>query len=46
MEVVIPPPQMMADLRKKTAPLLDDFLKRVPAAEKPIKAYLVEVKRS
>ena len=37
---------MMADLRKKTADDLADFIKRVPAAEKPIKAYLVEMKRA
>ena len=36
---------MMADLRKKTAPMIDEFFKRVPAAEKPIKAYLAEMKR-
>ena len=45
MEIVPVPPQMMADLRAKTAPLLDAFLKRVPAADKPVKAYLVEMKR-
>ena len=33
---------MMADLRKKTEPMIAEFIKRVPAAEKPIKAYLVE----
>ena len=46
MQLVIPPPQMMADLRKKTEPMIADFIKRVPAAEKPIKAYLVEMKRA
>ena len=46
MQMVIPPPQMMADLRKKTEPMIADFIKRVPAAEKPIKAYLVEMKRA
>ena len=45
MEVVPVPPAMMKDFRAKTAPLLDDFLKRVPAAEKPVKAYLAEMKR-
>ncbi|HYX03446.1 MAG TPA: TRAP transporter substrate-binding protein, partial [Reyranella sp.] len=46
MQMVIPSPQMMADLRKKTEPMVADFIKRVPAAEKPIKAYLVEMKRA
>jgi hypothetical protein len=46
MTLVIPPPQMMADLRKKTEPMIADFIKRVPAAEKPVKAYLVEMKRA
>src|SRR5882757_8607800 len=44
MQIVIPSPQMMADLRKKTEPMIAEFIKRVPAAEKPIKAYLVEMK--
>jgi len=26
--------------------MIADFIKRVPAAEKPIKAYLVEMKRA
>jgi TRAP-type C4-dicarboxylate transport system substrate-binding protein len=38
MTLVVPPPQMVADLQKKTAPMIADFIKRVPAAEKPIKA--------
>ena len=46
MQIVIPSPQMMADLRKKTEPMIAEFIKRVPAAEKPIKAYLVEMKRA
>jgi TRAP-type C4-dicarboxylate transport system substrate-binding protein len=46
MQMVVPPPQMMADLRAKTAPMIDAFIKRVPAAEKPIKAYLAEMKRA
>jgi hypothetical protein len=37
---------MMADLSKKTAPMIAEFIKRVPASEKPIKAYLVEMKRA
>jgi TRAP-type C4-dicarboxylate transport system substrate-binding protein len=46
MQMVVPSLQMMADLRKKTEPMIADFIKRVPAAEKPIKAYLVEMKRA
>jgi len=45
MEVVSVPDPMLKDMREKTAPLLDAFMKRVPASEKPIKAYLAEVKR-
>jgi TRAP-type C4-dicarboxylate transport system substrate-binding protein len=46
MEVVKIPPAMMKDFQAKTAPLLDAFLKRVPASEKPVKSFLAEVKRS
>ena len=46
MQLVIPSAPMMADLRKKTAPMIAEFIKRVPAAEKPIKAYLAEMKRA
>src|SRR5215813_11622003 len=42
MEVVNIPPAMVKDFRAKTEPLLGEFLKRVPAAEAPIKAYLAE----
>ena len=45
MEVVAIPPAMMKDLREKTASILGDFLKRVPAAEAPVKAYLADMKR-
>ena len=45
MEVVQIPAPMMKDLREKTASLLNDFMKRVPASEAPIKAYLAEMKR-
>lgn len=45
MEVVPIPDAMMTEIRSRTAPLLDAFLKRVPAAAKPVKAYLAEVKR-
>ena len=46
MQLVVPSPQMMADLRQRTESMLADFMKRVPASEKPIKAYLVEMKRT
>lgn len=46
MQVVVVPEAMMVELRKRTAPLIADFYKRVPAAEKPIKAYLAEMKRA
>jgi TRAP-type C4-dicarboxylate transport system substrate-binding protein len=46
MEVVPVPEAMMKDFRARTAPLLDAFVKRVPASEKPVKAYLAELKRS
>jgi TRAP-type C4-dicarboxylate transport system substrate-binding protein len=46
MEVVDIPPAMMNEFRARSAALLDAFLKRVPAAEKPVRAYLAEMKRS
>ena len=46
MEVVQMPPAMMAEFRASTAPLFDAFLKRVPASEKPVRAFLAEVKRT
>jgi TRAP-type C4-dicarboxylate transport system substrate-binding protein len=46
MELVSISPAMMKELRDRTAPLLDAFVKRVPAAEKPVKAYLAETKKS
>ena len=45
MEVVPVSDAMMTDIRAKTAPQLDAFLKRVPAADKPVRAYLAEMKR-
>jgi TRAP-type C4-dicarboxylate transport system substrate-binding protein len=45
MEVVPVSDAMMTDVRAKTAPLLEAFLKRVPAADKPVRAYLAELKR-
>jgi TRAP-type C4-dicarboxylate transport system substrate-binding protein len=46
MEVVSVPPAMMADFRAKTASLLDDFLKRVPQAAAPVRAFLAESKKT
>jgi TRAP-type C4-dicarboxylate transport system substrate-binding protein len=45
MEVVPIPPAMMKDFRARTEPLLGEFLKKVPAAEPSVKAYLAEMKR-
>ncbi|KRR21556.1 C4-dicarboxylate ABC transporter substrate-binding protein [Bradyrhizobium lablabi] len=45
MEVVPVPDAMMKEIRSKTEPLLEAFLKRVPAADKPVRAYLAELKR-
>jgi TRAP-type C4-dicarboxylate transport system substrate-binding protein len=45
MEVVPVSDAMMTDIRTRTAPLLEGFLKRVPAADKPVRAYLAEIKR-
>ena len=45
MEVVPVPDAMMMEIRSRTAPLLEVFLKRVPAADKPVRAYLAEIKR-
>jgi TRAP-type C4-dicarboxylate transport system substrate-binding protein len=46
MTLVTVPEPMMADLRKRTAELLVDFMKRVPSSQAPIKAYLAELKRA
>ncbi|WP_257165146.1 TRAP transporter substrate-binding protein [Bradyrhizobium sp. SRS-191] len=45
MEVVPVSDAMMTEIRAKTAPQMDAFLKRVPAADQPVKAYLAEMKR-
>lgn len=37
---------MLAELRRRTAPLIDDFMKRVPSSRAPISAYLAELKRA
>jgi TRAP-type C4-dicarboxylate transport system substrate-binding protein len=46
MQLVVPNKQFVDDLQKRTAPMIADFIKRVPASEKPIKAYLAEMKRA
>ncbi len=46
MQLVEIPAPMMAELRKRTASMLTDFYKRVPASQKPIEGYLAELKRS
>jgi TRAP-type C4-dicarboxylate transport system substrate-binding protein len=46
MEVVQMPPAMMSDIRKRAAPLLDEYLKRVPAAGPIVKQYLASVGRA
>ncbi len=45
MEIVQTPPAMMADIRKRTQPLMDAYLKRVPAAELIIRKYFSAVGR-
>jgi TRAP-type C4-dicarboxylate transport system substrate-binding protein len=44
-EVVSIPAAMIKDFREKTSSILGDFIKRVPAAEAPVRAYLAETKR-
>ncbi|WP_316237769.1 TRAP transporter substrate-binding protein [Bradyrhizobium sp. SZCCHNR1015] len=45
MEVVPVSDAMMTEIRAKTAPQMEAFLKRVPAADQPVKSYLAEMKR-
>jgi TRAP-type C4-dicarboxylate transport system substrate-binding protein len=45
MTVVEMPEPMMAELRERTAFMLDDFLSRVPEAEAPVRAYLEDIGR-
>jgi TRAP-type C4-dicarboxylate transport system substrate-binding protein len=44
MELVEVPPEMLKEFREKTAPLVEAFIKRAPASEKPIRAYQAEMK--
>lgn len=46
MEVVKVPPPMMTAMQKRSAPLLEDFLKRAPAARPIVKKFLAELGRS
>lgn len=46
MEVVQIPAAMMSDIRKRAAPLLDEYVKRVPAAGPIVKRYLASVGRA
>lgn len=46
MEVVQIPAAMMSDIRKRAAPLLDEYVKRVPAAGPIVKQYLASVGRA
>jgi TRAP-type C4-dicarboxylate transport system substrate-binding protein len=45
MEVVEIPAEMMANMREAAAPMLEDFMARVPESEEPIRAYLAELGR-
>lgn len=45
MTPVAVPAGMLAELRRRTAPLREGFLQRVPSAQAPIAAYLAELKR-
>lgn len=45
MTMVDIPPAMMADMRAAAAPMIEDFLARVPEAEAPVRAYLAAVGR-
>jgi TRAP-type C4-dicarboxylate transport system substrate-binding protein len=45
MEMIEVPASMMAEMRAKAKPMIDDFIKKAPAADAPLKAYLAEVKR-
>jgi TRAP-type C4-dicarboxylate transport system substrate-binding protein len=46
MSPVAIPEAMLAELRRRTTPLLDEFMQRVPSSQGPIKAYLAEMKRA
>lgn len=46
MQLIAPSPAMIAELRKRTGSLLEDFMKKVPSSQAPLKAYLADVKRA
>lgn len=46
MQVVDPSPEMLAEMRRRTAPIKAEFLKRVPASKPVIEAYLAELGRA
>jgi TRAP-type C4-dicarboxylate transport system substrate-binding protein len=45
MELIEVPPAMMAEMRAKAKPMIDEFIKKAPSADAPLKAYLAELKR-
>jgi TRAP-type C4-dicarboxylate transport system substrate-binding protein len=45
MQRVDVPPAMLADLRRRTAPMIAGYMERVPESAAPLKAYLAEMKR-
>lgn len=45
MEIVPVGPAMLAELRGRTAHMLEEYMRRVPGSQPALKAYLAEVKR-
>lgn len=45
MAIIAVPPEMMAELRKRTEPQMNAFFEKVPEAKEPVMAYLAEMKR-
>lgn len=46
MEIMTISSDMTREMHARTAPLIEGFIKRVPASEKPLRAYLKEVRRA
>ena len=46
MQVMDVPPALLAEMRRRTAPIKDDFIKRAPAAKPIIEAYLSKLGRA
>lgn len=46
MQVVDVPPEMLAEMRRRTTPIKEEFIKRVPAAKPVIEAYLAKLGRA